>query len=83
MLGTTCRSAGTHDLGQIGAACVQIDATLAEMVDQASLLTEYAWKFRYPGDQEEPTREETEAALDLARDVCAAIQARLPPETRP
>lgn len=31
---------------------------------------EYAWKFRYPGELEEPTRGEAEAALVVARAVC-------------
>lgn len=32
----------THDLAKIGKACLQIDATLQEMIDRASPLTEYA-----------------------------------------
>lgn len=41
-------------------------------------MTEYAWKFRYPGDIFEPTREEVDRALALARTVVAAIESRLP-----
>jgi hypothetical protein len=46
-------------------------------------LTEYAWKFRYPGDPDEPSRDEAAAALALAREVHDAILALLPPEVRP
>ena len=47
------------------------------------MLTDFAWKYRYPGEPEEPSREETEAALALAREVYEAILARLPEEVRP
>ena len=45
--------------------------------------TEYAWKFRYPGEDEEPTREEAERALAVAREAYEAICARLPEDARP
>jgi HEPN domain-containing protein len=54
----------THDLEQIGEACIA--AALKKIVDRAVPLTEYAWKFRYPGDPERPTRKEAKAALALA-----------------
>ncbi|MBA3258220.1 MAG: HEPN domain-containing protein [Gemmatimonadales bacterium] len=41
----------THDLGAIGGACLEIDASLRQLVDGAVHLTPYAWKFRYPGGQ--------------------------------
>jgi hypothetical protein len=46
-------------------------------------LTEYAWKFRYPGEPELPPLDEAEAALALAQEVYEAILSRLPPEVRP
>ncbi|MBI4491822.1 MAG: HEPN domain-containing protein [Chloroflexi bacterium] len=73
----------THDLAKIGEACVKIDATLQEVIDRASPLTEYAWKYRYPGERAEPPRAEAEEALALAREVYAAILARLPGEAAP
>lgn len=45
--------------------------------------TRYAWQFRYPGDEPVPTAEQATAALELAREVVAAIHARLPSETHP
>lgn len=39
--------------------------------------------FRYPGEEEEPAREEAEEALALAREVYAAVLARLPREVWP
>ncbi len=47
------------------------------------MLTDFAWKYRYPGEPESPTREEAEAALALARAVYDAVLARLPEEVRP
>jgi HEPN domain-containing protein len=73
----------THDLEESGEACIAIDATLRETIERAIPLTEYAWKFRYPGEPEEPTREEAEDALAAARDVYAAIAALLPDEAKP
>jgi HEPN domain-containing protein len=73
----------THDLEESGEACIAIDATLRETIDRAIPLTEYAWKFRYPGEPEEPTREEADDALAAARDVYAAVAALLPDEAKP
>jgi HEPN domain-containing protein len=73
----------THDLVEIGQACVDIDSSLEPAVREAAPLTEYAWKFRYPGEPEEPTRQEADAALAVARAVYEAILARLPSEVRP
>lgn len=73
----------THNIEEIGAACAQIDATFAEVVGEAAPLSEYAWKFRYPGEVEDPSRAEAEAALTIAREVYAVVLARLPEEVRP
>ncbi len=37
------------------------------IADEAAPLTEYAWRFRYPGEIAEPERAEAEQALDTAR----------------
>lgn len=73
----------THNLEELGQQCVALDAALRTVADQAVLLTEYAWKFRYPGEPEEPEREEAEQALAAARDVYEAILTRVPPKARP
>ena len=46
-------------------------------------LTEYAWKYRYPGEMEEASQGEAEEGLALARQVYDAILARLPAEVHP
>jgi len=73
----------THDLGALGGACIEIDPTLKELVDRAAPLTEYAWKFRYPGEPVAASSKEVESALALATKLHKEILARLPARTQP
>jgi HEPN domain-containing protein len=76
----------THSLEEIGEQCLEIDQTLNPMVDRAVPLTEYAWKFRYPGgpdEPEEPSVAEAQEALAHAREVYEVVLSRLPAEVRP
>lgn len=73
----------THNIGELGQAVLESAAELADLLRKAAGLTDYAWRFRYPGETEEPTHEETEEALGLARQMYEAILARLPEEVRP
>jgi len=60
-----------------------IDSSLQAVVDKVVPLTEYAWRFRYPGEVASLSREEAAEALALAREVYEAIAARLPTDARP
>ena len=62
---------------------LRLDATLQPLVECAGGLTDYAWKYRYPGEPEEPQMAEAGAALALAHEVYKEILARLPAEVRP
>ncbi len=73
----------THNLEEVGEQCVSIDPTLGDTVDHGVPLSEYAWKFRYPGGPYEPTLEEACEALAIAREVVQAVLIRLPAELRP
>ena len=73
----------THSLEEIGHQCEQIDGSLADLVERAAPLTEYAWLFRYPGAVEAVEKEETKEALQVARSAFKAILARLPEEVTP
>src|SRR5687767_1034441 len=42
--------AKTHSIAELGRACVLIDPDLEPVLRRAVVLTEYAWKSRYPGD---------------------------------
>ena len=70
----------THNLLELGEACASIDPTLGSSLRGAAPLTEYAWKFRYPGDLDMPTDGEARRALETARGVVAAVLDRLPVE---
>lgn len=73
----------THDLRKLGQACADVDGTLAMLAERAEDLTQFAWLFRYPGEPEEPSREEAKDALALAREVYDAVLVRLPGVVRP
>ena len=68
----------THDLVEVGTQCAALDPSLEDLLRRAAPLTEYAWKFRYPGNAEEPTQTEAEEALELARESVEAVLLRLP-----
>ena len=59
----------THNLIELEETCCQIDQGLEALLRQAAPLTDYAWKFRYPGDPQEPSAEEATSALATARAV--------------
>ncbi len=73
----------THNLEELGTQATAFDPSLRALADRAGRLTEYAWKFRYPGESDEPPREEAEGALALAREVYDGILLRLPADVRP
>jgi len=72
-----------HELDVIGGQCVDLDATLADLVDRADVLTKYAWRFRYPGARYKPSLAEAERARALAQEVYQAVLTRVPPEVHP
>ncbi len=73
----------THDLKELGDACIKIESTLKETIARAVPLTEYAWKFRYPGEPAELTKREARAALATARALYNAVVSRLPEDVKP
>jgi HEPN domain-containing protein len=73
----------THSLEELGRRCCEIDTGLTALVDEAAPLTEYAWAFRYPGAAPVPDDLEARDALRVAREVAAAIVARLPGDAVP
>jgi HEPN domain-containing protein len=72
----------THSLEELGEQCLDLDTTLMKLVDRAVPLTEFAWKFRYPGEPEEPSIQEVQEALQIALEVHKAVLARLPLEVQ-
>lgn len=72
----------THDLGKLGKQAVQLDSTLEPLIDQVVELTKYAWMFRYPGEETEPSLTEALEVSYRVRAFVEAIMSRLPEETR-
>lgn len=70
----------THDLIELGMSCVELDPALEPLLRQVAVLTEYAWRYRYPGPPQELTIEEADEGLCLAKRCVEAILERLPPE---
>ncbi|MCW5978327.1 MAG: HEPN domain-containing protein [Bryobacteraceae bacterium] len=77
------RFRGVHDLDEIGQQCAGVDPTLAELAVRVRPLTAFASHLRYPGAEYDATLEEAESALGLAREVWAAVSARMPEEALP
>jgi len=73
----------THHLEEIGEACLQIDPSLKAIVDRAVPLTEYAWRFRYPGEPEDPSLDDAKEAIAIARELLEKVLDRLPSESHP
>jgi HEPN domain-containing protein len=73
----------THNIWELGEACLAIDGTLEPAFLRAAQLTDYAWRYRYPGEPSEPSVEEAATALALARTLFDAVTGRLPPEVLP
>ena len=73
----------THSLVELGRQGALLHPDLETLLREAAPLTEYAWKFRYPGEEEEPPLEEADAAVALARKVFQAILDLLPDAVRP
>ena len=68
----------THELRELGRACIELEPPLREALEPAYALSKYAWVFRYPGAPYEPETGEAAAGRALAEQVRAAITRRLP-----
>ena len=73
----------THVLKELTVECVRISPDLAPLLERADSLSPYAWMYRYPGAPDEPTLEQAQRALALAREVVDAVLTRLPEDARP
>ena len=63
----------THSIEELGRACLDASPQLGPLVDAAAPLTEYAWKFRYPGELGDPSRSEAEQAVAVSRRLVDAV----------
>ncbi len=68
----------THDLDQLLDLVRSVDASLAEGLRGAIVLTPYGVELRYPGDRPDVTPDEARQAVSLARQVRDVVLGRLP-----
>jgi HEPN domain-containing protein len=73
----------THNLEEIGEACLEIDRDLLPIVNEAVPLSEYAWAFRYPGEPELPDVGKAKDGFLIAMQVFQSILERVPQEAHP
>ena len=72
----------THELRELGRACAELDPALGSALEPSYALSEYAWKFRYPGAPYEADPAEAARGQALAEAVKEEILRRLPPGGR-
>lgn len=70
-------------LEELGEQSLDIDESLRPAIDPVVPLTEFAWRYRYPGEAEELPRNEVEQALEAARILFDAVLTRVPSQARP
>jgi HEPN domain-containing protein len=73
----------THDIAELGHQVLDIRPQLEMLLRECALLTDYASKFRYPGESADPGPDEVPTAVTLARRLNEAILAELPRELWP
>ncbi len=67
----------SHNLADLVAICMQVDLAFAAIQRKAETLTPFAVEIRYPDDFYIPTKQETEEAFAIAKEIKAFISARL------
>ncbi len=73
----------THDLGEIGDQCSKIESSLEKLIGEVKYLSDYAWEYRYPGEEPDPTLKQAKAGLKDAARVFSSVAGALPSELRP
>lgn len=72
-----------HDIDTLRRLVATVDAELAAKLEPAAALTRYAVGTRYPGRYGTVTREQAEAAVQIAEAIRAEIQPLLNPDAQP
>ena len=73
----------THNLKDLGDASAAFDSTLQGIVGRFAPLTQFAWRYRYPGAPVVLPDDEASDILAIAEDSVAAILSRLPEDFKP
>lgn len=72
----------THDIGELGNQCIGVDRSLEKLVEQVKYLSDYAWEYRYPGEDPDPKKPEVEAGIKAARKAFGEVLHRFPSEVQ-
>ena len=67
----------THSLNVLLDLCAEMDPALRPTAGPALRLTQFAARFRYPGEEEEPGMQEAREGIAAARAVYLAVSDRL------
>jgi HEPN domain-containing protein len=70
----------THDLDELKQACLPYAGDATAQLAGIERLSQYAWRFRYPGASYSPERTEAEEARKAAGQLFDSIAARLESE---
>jgi HEPN domain-containing protein len=65
----------THDIRALADLVETEDPDLDALLDRAAELTEYAWRFRYPGEVFDPADDEIADAMAVAAEVVEVLEA--------
>jgi HEPN domain-containing protein len=67
----------TDDLEQLRSLCGEVDPSVVETLGGIELLTEFAFRFRYPNDLADPTFDQATETLRFAARAVGAVLARV------
>jgi HEPN domain-containing protein len=70
----------THDLDELKQSCLPLATGAADQLATIERLSQYAWRFRYPGAPYSPELTEAEEARHAAGDLLQAMAAQLEPQ---
>jgi HEPN domain-containing protein len=73
----------THDLSAIGKECIALSPRLEPMIRNVAALSQYAWRFRYLGEDADPGVDEVRDALQRAATLMRTVLEDLPAEVAP
>ena len=69
----------THDLGDLRVLCEQVSPLWKDKLQGVERLTQYAWRFRYPGAPWEPTDADAATAIAAVKGVLSVVEDYLRP----
>jgi len=72
-----------HDIEKLIQLAMKYSIDFSILIEDGKLLTPFATKFRYPGEEGEPDREEYERLLSSTKKIYEFVLSKIPKETHP